>query len=55
MIGTGLVLWTVRRKARAAAGKDMPPAAVRVIERLNVGTIAGLPIAIAVGAVAWVT
>ena len=47
MIGTGLVLWTVKRKAWAATGQGMPPAAVRVIERLNVGTIAGLPIAIA--------
>ena len=47
MIGTGLVLWTVKRKAKAAAGRGMPPAAVRVVERLNVGTIAGLPIGIA--------
>ena len=47
MIGTGLVLWTVKRKAKAAAGRGLPPAAVRVIERLNVGTIAGLPIGIA--------
>ena len=47
MIGTGLVLWTVKRKARAALGGGMSPAAVRVIERLNVGTIAGLPIGIA--------
>ena len=47
MIGTGLVLWTVKRKAKAAAGGGMPPAAVRVIERLNVGTIAGLPIGVA--------
>ena len=47
MIGTGLVLWTVKRKAKASAANGMPPAAVRVIERLNVGTIAGLPIAIA--------
>ena len=47
MIGTGLVLWTVKRKARAAAGRGISPAAVRVVERLNVGTIAGLPIGIA--------
>ena len=47
MVGTGLVLWTVKRKAKAAAGSGLSPSAIRVIERLNVGTIAGLPIAIA--------
>ena len=46
MVGTGLVLWTVKRKAKAAAGRGLSPSAIRVIERLNVGTIAGLPIAI---------
>ena len=47
MIGTGLVLWTVKRKAKAAAGGGLSPSAIRVIERLNVGTIAGLPIGVA--------
>ena len=47
MVGTGLVLWTVKRKAKAATGSGLSPSAIRVIERLNVGTIAGLPIAIA--------
>ena len=47
MIGTGLVLWTARRKARPAAAGGAPPTAVRVIERLNVGTIVGLPVGIA--------
>ena len=28
MIGIGLVLWTVERKAKAAAGRGLPPAAV---------------------------
>ena len=46
MIGTGLVLWTAKRKARAAAAGPLPPA-IRVVERLNVGTIVGLPIGIA--------
>lgn len=47
MIGTGLVLWTAKRKARLAPAGGSPPAAVRVIEHLNVGTIVGLPIGIA--------
>ena len=47
MIGTGLVLWTARRKARPVAAGGAPPTAVRVTERLNVGTIVGLPVGIA--------
>lgn len=47
MIATGLVLWTVKRKvkllpaARASFG-------VRLVERLNIGVIAGTPVGIAV-------
>ena len=47
MIATGLVLWTAKRKARLTPAGGSPPAAVRVIEHLNVGTIVGLPIGIA--------
>ena len=47
MIGTGLVLWTAKRKAKLAPAGGTPPAAVRVIEHLNVGTVVGLPIGIA--------
>ena len=47
MIGTGLVLWTAKRKAKLASAGSTPPAAVRVIEHLNAGTLVGLPIGIA--------
>ena len=40
MIGAGLILWTVKRRARGGAG-------LRLVEGLNLGTIIGLPIAIA--------
>jgi uncharacterized iron-regulated membrane protein len=45
MVATGLVLWTVKRRGRAAGG----PASrgLAVVERLNVGTIIGLPTGIA--------
>lgn len=47
MIGTGLVLWTVKRRHREAKqGASMYPG-LRLVERLNVATIVGLPIAIA--------
>lgn len=42
MIAAGLVLWTVKRRERIGG-----TAGFRLVERLNVGTIAGLPIAIA--------
>jgi uncharacterized iron-regulated membrane protein len=45
MIATGLVHWTVKRKANGEAGRPVPGLAL--VERLNVGTIVGLPIAIA--------
>lgn len=49
MIGTGLVLWTVkRRRFHLASGQDVrEDAGVRLVETLNVATIAGLPLAIA--------
>lgn len=42
MIGAGLVLWTAKRR-----GKIGSTFGFRLVERLNVGTIVGLPIAIA--------
>ena len=42
MIGAGLVLWTVKR--RRTSGETL---GFRLVERLNVGTIAGLPVGIA--------
>lgn len=49
MIGTGLVLWTVkRRKHHLGSGREGAEAfGVRLVETLNVATIAGLPLAVA--------
>ena len=49
MIATGLVLWTVkRRKHHLASGREVAePFGVRLVEILNVATIAGLPLAVA--------
>jgi uncharacterized iron-regulated membrane protein len=46
-IGAGLVLWTVKRRARLANGRSAPSLGLAVVERLNIGTIVGLPVAIA--------
>ncbi len=43
MVGTGLMLWTVKRKRPAAA----PFFGIRLAERLNVGAIACLPVGMA--------
>ena len=42
MIGAGLVLWTAKRRPRIGEAFGF-----RLVERLNIGTIAGLPVAIA--------
>ena len=47
MVATGLVLWTVKRRQRLEKGRAGPERGLRLVERLNVATIAGLPIAIA--------
>jgi len=47
MVATGLVLWTVKRRQRREKGRTAPDRGLRLVERLNVATIAGLPIAIA--------
>ncbi|HCP78316.1 MAG TPA: peptidase, partial [Pusillimonas sp.] len=45
MIGTGLVMWTVkRRKSHDATGGHF---GLRLVEALNVATIAGLPVGVA--------
>ena len=50
MIATGLVLWTAKRRAkqdkRAKAGQK-PEFGFRLVECLNIGTVAGLPVAVA--------
>jgi len=47
MVATGLVLWTVKRRQRREKGRAAPDRGLRLVERLNVATIAGLPVAIA--------
>jgi len=46
MVATGLVLWTVKRRARLS-NPDRPHVSFRLVERLNVAAIAGLPLAMA--------
>ncbi|MFT3803129.1 MAG: PepSY-associated TM helix domain-containing protein [Burkholderiaceae bacterium] len=45
MIATGLILWTVKRRQRQQAGRT--DFGFRLVEVLNIGTIAGLPVGIA--------
>lgn len=46
MLATGLVLWTVKRRQRAERSSGRH-AGLRLVESLNIATIAGLPVAIA--------
>ena len=46
MIATGLVLWTAKRRP-VRQTRDRPSAGWRLVDALNVGTIVGLPIAMA--------
>ncbi|MFC0204653.1 PepSY-associated TM helix domain-containing protein [Novosphingobium soli] len=46
MVGSGLVLWTVKRRAKLPE-PERPHFGFRVVERLNIATIAGLPVGIA--------
>ncbi|MEM1053616.1 MAG: PepSY-associated TM helix domain-containing protein [Pseudomonadota bacterium] len=46
MIATGLVLWTSKRRQKLKAGERAERNLI-IIERLNIGIIAGLPVAIA--------
>jgi uncharacterized iron-regulated membrane protein len=47
LIATGLVLWTTRRRARHEKDGSAPPFGFALVERLNIATIAALPIGIA--------
>lgn len=44
MVGTGLVMWTVKRRQKLAE-PDRPHFGFRLVERLNIASIAGLSIA----------
>lgn len=47
MIGTGLVLWTVKRRARHEKEGGAASFGLRLVERLNVGVLVGLPVGVA--------
>jgi len=47
MIATGLVLWAVKRRQRVEKAGQAPHAGLRLVEKLNVATLIGLPVAIA--------
>jgi uncharacterized iron-regulated membrane protein len=47
MIATGLVLWAVKRRQRIERTRAAPHFGLRLVERLNVASIIGLPVAIA--------
>lgn len=47
MIATGLVLWTVKRRQRLEKAGGTPHPGLCLVERLNIGTVVGLPVGIA--------
>lgn len=47
MVGTGLLLWSNKRKTKLLAANEQPHFGIALVDRLNLGTIIGLPIAIA--------
>jgi len=47
MIASGLILWTTKRKPKQLKKPNGPDFGYRLVEQLNIGTIVGLPIAIA--------
>ena len=46
MIATGSILWTVKRRKREYNEAKKPSKGFQLVEGLNIGTVAGLPIAI---------
>lgn len=47
MVASGLVLWTVKRRERLP-NPARPPFGFRVVERLNIGFVAGFPLAMTI-------
>lgn len=47
MIGTGLVLWCVKRRQRSQKSRSSPQRGLLLVDKLNVATIIGLPVAVA--------
>ena len=48
MVATGLVMWTVKRRQQAQRKGRQAARGLVLVEKLNVGTVAGLPAAVAV-------
>jgi len=48
MIASGLILWTTKRKPKQMKRPDGPDLGYRLVDQLNIGSIVGFPIAIAV-------
>ena len=49
MVATGLIIWSMKRSR--SLDEQRPPLSIRLVETLNLGVIAGLPVAI--GAYLW--
>lgn len=47
MVATGLIMWAVKRRQNAERQNGAPARGLVLVEKLNVGTVAGLPIGIA--------
>ena len=47
MIASGLILWTTKRKPKQMKNTNGPDFGYRLVEQLNIGTIVGFPIAVA--------
>lgn len=47
MVATGLILWAVKRRQNAERKRGRAPPGLILVEKLNVGTVAGLPVGIA--------
>lgn len=47
MIATGLVLWTLKRRQRIEKVRQVPHPGLRLVEKLDVATVIGLPVAVA--------
>lgn len=47
MVATGLILWAVKRRQNAERKPGATPRGLVLVEKLNIGTVAGLPIGVA--------
>lgn len=47
MVGSGLILWVVKRRSQRSRADGPEPFGHRLADRLNIGVVAGLPLAVA--------